>query len=76
MRLPVTEVLMARAASLAWDHGLRGYAAAHLAAALYWQDLLGEPLTLATCDRQLWEAAQPTGLAAWPGTAPGGAARS
>jgi predicted nucleic acid-binding protein len=66
IRLQLTEVLISRAAALAWEHGLRGYDAVHLAAALFWQDMLGDPITLATYDRQLWEAAKVTGLVAWP----------
>jgi predicted nucleic acid-binding protein len=66
IRLQVTEVLVSRAAALAWDHDLRGYDATHLAAALFWQDMLGEPVTVATYDRQLWEAARSAGLVAWP----------
>lgn len=66
IRLQLTEVLVSRAASLAWEHGLRGYDAVHLAAALFWQDMLGDPVTLASYDRQLWEAAKVTGLIAWP----------
>ncbi|MCC6345825.1 MAG: type II toxin-antitoxin system VapC family toxin [Nitrospirales bacterium] len=66
IRLQLTEILISRAATQAWDHGLRGYDAVHLAAALFWQEMLGDPITLATYDRQLWEAAQTTGLSAWP----------
>jgi predicted nucleic acid-binding protein len=70
VRLQLTEILVSRAASLAWDHGLRGYDAVHLAAALFWQDMLGAPVTVASFDRQLWEAAKATGLTAWPETIP------
>jgi predicted nucleic acid-binding protein len=70
VRLQMTEILVARAASVAWDHGLRGYDAVHLAAALLWQDMLGEPVTVASYDRQLWEAAKATGLIAWPESLP------
>jgi predicted nucleic acid-binding protein len=70
IRLQLTEVLITRAAALAWEHGLRGYDAVHLAAALFWQDMLGDPITLATYDRQLWEAAKVTGLVAWPESIP------
>ncbi len=66
VRLQMTEVLVSRAATLAWDHGLRGYDAVHLASTLFWQDMLGEPVTLATYDRQLWEAARTAGLTVWP----------
>jgi predicted nucleic acid-binding protein len=66
VRLQMTEVLVSRAASLAWDYGLRGYDAAHLASALFWQEMLGAPVTVASYDRQLWEAAKANGLIAWP----------
>lgn len=66
IRLQLTEVLISRAAALAWEHGLRGYDSVHLAAALFWQDMLGDTVTLASYDRQLWEAAKVTGLVAWP----------
>ena len=70
VRLQMTEVLVARASALAWEHELRGYDAAHLAAALFWQDMLGESVALATYDRQLWAAAEETGLVAWPRALP------
>jgi predicted nucleic acid-binding protein len=66
-RLQLTEPLLARADGLAWDYGLRGYDAVHLAAALYWLDSLREPVTLATFDRELWRAGQAAGLMVWPG---------
>lgn len=62
----VTEAVVAQADTLAWEHGLRGYDAVHLASALLWQNGLGEAVTLATFDRQLWEAAQLIGLEVWP----------
>ncbi len=64
--LQVTEALVAEADSLAWEHGLRGYDAVHLASALTWQEALNESIILATYDRQLWEAAPRAGLAVWP----------
>lgn len=70
IRLQLTEVLVARAAELAWQHALRGYDAVHLATALFWHDALDEPVTLATYDRELWEGAQASGLSVWPGTRP------
>ena len=54
------------AANLAWDHGLRGYDTVHLAAASAWQGALGERVTLATFDKQLWSAAESIGLEAYP----------
>ena len=71
MKLPVTEALVARAETLAWDHGLRGDDAVQLAAALAWRDSVGQDVVLATFDRQLWETARRVGLHAWPDTLPG-----
>lgn len=66
MRLQVTEHLVERAATLAWQHGLRGYDAVHLAAASVWQDALGQPVTLATFDRRLWNTCGQEGLQPFP----------
>jgi predicted nucleic acid-binding protein len=66
VRLPVTEALVARAETLAWDHGLRGYDAVQLASALTWQETVSTEIVLATFDRQLWEVAPQAGLKAWP----------
>lgn len=46
-RIEVAEALVRRASQLALKHSLRGYDALHLAAALDWQDHIGEPVTLA-----------------------------
>ena len=66
LAVQVTESLVVRADSLAWEHGLRAYDAVHLSAALIWQEALGEPVTVATFDKQLWQAANAVGLATWP----------
>ncbi len=66
VRLQLTETMVARADALAWEYGLRGYDAVHLAAMLFWQETLGEVVTLATFDRQLWQAGQNTGVSVWP----------
>lgn len=66
IHLTVDEDLVCRAEVLAWEHGLRGYDAVHLAAALAWQERVGSSIVLATFDRELWEAAQQAGLTAWP----------
>lgn len=71
VRIQMTEILAARAAALAWAHGLRGYDAVHLSAAVFWQDVLGEEVTVATYDLQLWDAALAAGLVAWPAAPPG-----
>lgn len=68
VRLQLTEVVLAQADALAWEHGLRGYDAVHLATARFWQASLGEPVTLATFDRQLWQASADAGLVTWPGS--------
>jgi predicted nucleic acid-binding protein len=70
VRLQMTEGLVSRAASLAWDYGLRGSDAVHLASALSWQDMLGAAITVASYDRQLWEAVEANGLIAWPESFP------
>jgi predicted nucleic acid-binding protein len=57
-RLPVTEALVARAETLAWDHALRGYDAVQLASALTWQESVGTDVVVATFDTQLWKAAR------------------
>jgi len=70
VRLQVGEATVARAAALAWAQGLRGYDAVHLACALVWQESLGDAITLATYDRELWRAAVDTGLLPWPAAMP------
>lgn len=54
------------ASELAWQYPLRGYDSVHLAAALVWQDGIGEPVILATFDRVLWQVAKDAGLRVWP----------
>ncbi len=66
VRIPVTEALVARADTLAWDHGLRGYDAMQLASALTWQDAIGQDVVLATFDQQLTSAGPEVGLRVWP----------
>jgi len=65
-RLPVTEPMIASADRLACEFGLRSYGAVHLAAALTWRDNLGFPVTLATFDRELADAARQSGLTVLP----------
>jgi len=69
-RIQVTEMVIARADLLAWDHQLRGYDAVQLASALAWQDALGEQVTMATFDKHLWAVAESVGLAACPADLP------
>jgi predicted nucleic acid-binding protein len=66
IRLDVSEAVVARAASVAWQQGLRGYDAVHLASALQWQDAVGQPVTVATYDRELWRGVRTAGLVPWP----------
>jgi len=66
VRVQASETLVARADDLAWELGLRGYDAVHLASALVWQDGMDEAVTVATFDRQLWDAAAQQGLVPFP----------
>ncbi len=65
-RIQVTDHLIERADTLAWDYDLRGYDAVHLAAALMWQEGLGEKVTLATFDESLWNAVKKVGIIPFP----------
>ena len=66
VRLQLTETIVGQAEALAWEQGLRGYDAVHLASARFWQEMLGEAVTLATFDRQLWKASPSIGVLVWP----------
>ena len=70
IRIQATELVLARADALAWELGLRGYDAVHLASALIWQEGVGEAVTLATYDRQLWDAGHMQGLTVFPENLP------
>ena len=70
VRLRIAEVTIARAAQLAWQHRLRGYDAVHLAAAILWQEALGELVTMATFDLTLWQAVIQVGMQAFPADLP------
>lgn len=65
-RLPITENTVIRGASLAVEHGLRGYDATHLACALIWQEAIGNPVILASFDAQLLAAARNVNMAFLP----------
>ncbi|PZA06030.1 MULTISPECIES: type II toxin-antitoxin system VapC family toxin [unclassified Meiothermus] len=65
-RLKATDLLLEWASNLAWEEGLRGCDATHLAAALLWQGMLEVPVITATFDRDLWMAAKRRGLEVWP----------
>jgi predicted nucleic acid-binding protein len=69
-RLPVNEATVLRADEIACRHGLRGYDAVHLACALLYRDGLGSPVSVATYDRLLWQAARAEGFAVLPDAAP------
>jgi predicted nucleic acid-binding protein len=69
-QLSVTSPILNRASGAAWSHGLRGYDAVHLAAALAWNDGLGTPLTFATFDQQLWHVAGTHALTPFPDDLP------
>lgn len=71
VRIDVTDALVARADEFAWQFGLRGYDAVHLAAASTWQDILGQRVVLVTFDKSLWEAAKQVGLTPYPSDLPG-----
>jgi predicted nucleic acid-binding protein len=65
-RLPITENTMVRGDALAVEYNLRGFDATHLACALIWQETLGMPVTLASFDSQLIEAARYVQIAHLP----------
>lgn len=71
MRLQVTEQLLDQAEAAAWEHGLRGYDAVHLGAAIRWQEMSDHPVHMMTFDRHLWQSARERGLQAWPDNLPG-----
>jgi len=65
-RLPITENTVMRGDALAYEQNLRGYDATHLACALIWQESLGVPVTMASFDGQLIEAARNVKMAYLP----------
>ena len=66
VHIALDEALVSRAEQMAWEYGLRGYDAVHLAAAGVWREEIRHPIVLATFDRELWTAAERVGLDAWP----------
>lgn len=70
VRVQLTESVVARADRLAWEHNLRGYDSVHLASAILWQEAMDAPVTLATFDAHLWQAALEQGLEVFPATLP------
>lgn len=65
-KLYVLDGLVARADTYAYDFGLRGYDAIHLASAVSWRETLGSPIVMATFDQELWTVAQKVGLEVFP----------
>jgi predicted nucleic acid-binding protein len=65
-RLNTSAGTIDRASTLAWEYSLRGYDAMHLACALLWKETLETQITMATFDRDLWQASKKAGLAVWP----------
>jgi predicted nucleic acid-binding protein len=65
-RLFITPPLIERSSRLAWELGLRGYDATHLATALLWKETLENEVVMVTYDKELWTAAIKTGLQIWP----------
>lgn len=70
VRVQASEAVIAQADSLAWELGLRGYDAVHLASALRLRDAMGETVAFATFDKRLWQAASEQGLAGFPDNLP------
>jgi predicted nucleic acid-binding protein len=66
IHIAIDESLVLQAETQAWEYGLRGYDAVHLAAALAWQERIAAPVVLATFDRELWTAAKQANLSVWP----------
>lgn len=66
VRIQATEAVMARADEMAWNLGLCGHVAVHLASALVWQEAMGETVVLATYDARLWHEAAENGLQRFP----------
>ena len=68
-RIGLTDALIARAGTLAWQYNLRGYDATQLAAALAWQDHIegaDDDAVFACFDNELSEAATAERLETWP----------
>ena len=66
IRVQLTESVVIRADHVAWEYGLRGFDAVHLASALLWQEQLNREVTFVTFDRQLWQAAGANKLVPFP----------
>jgi len=66
VQISLDHAIVDLASELVWGHALRGYDAVHLATALKWQDSLLYPVTFATFDKRLWQAAEDVGLTPFP----------
>lgn len=75
-RINVSDALLARADVLAWDEGLRGFDAVHLASAMAWRDGLGADVVFAAFDLHLWHAARRLHFAPFPDDLPAFVAES
>jgi predicted nucleic acid-binding protein len=64
--IAVSPLMIERACRIAWEYRLRGYDSLHLAAALLWQESIGEQVTFAAFDRELWSAGKKSGMDVWP----------
>ncbi len=58
--------MVTQAENLAWQYGLRGYDAIHLATALTWQEALKDKVVVGTFDQALWQVAKRVGLDVFP----------
>lgn len=65
-RIQTSEMVVSKADALAWALSLRGYDAVHLASALIWRETINEPVTFATFDVNLWNAAHSEELELFP----------
>jgi predicted nucleic acid-binding protein len=71
VRVKVTEILVARADTLSWEIGLRGYDAVQLASVLLWREGMEQEIVMATFDQKLWQASRKLGLSLVPDVFPG-----
>ncbi len=61
-RLPLSEMIVERAAEIAVSMKLRSYDAIHLTSALFWQETLLKPVIIATFDKTFEKTANELGL--------------
>jgi len=69
-RFGISTGIIERASRLAWEHGLRGYDAVHLASVMVWQETLDMSIIFATFDHNLWKAGEKERLKVWPENLP------